>query len=160
MTWTEKANVILLVKFILLCLLSCVIHIWFCFHHVFFFFIVYRLSFADIYINICWFYFIFVLVSISPLPTNPPPDPPPLERRPSFTKPNQALTSSASSPPPVKDIGEHRSPENPPKSAPLSPVSPVSPVSKQGVAVGGLQDGPVKPKRSAPPPPPCGKLVG
>ena len=41
-----------------------------------------------------------------------------------------------------------------------SESAPLSPVSNEGVvAVGETQEGPIKPKRSAPPPPPSGKLV-
>lgn len=92
-------------------------------------------------------------MSIAPLPTTPPPDPPTLKRLPSFKNSNQAVTSPASPPPPVKDIVDPGSSEKPSESVPLSPVS------NEGVAVGETQEGPIKPKRSAPPPPPSGKLV-
>ena len=104
--------------------------------------------------NVCFLFdLLFVLVSIAPLPTSPPPDPPSLKRLPSFKNSNQAAASPASPPPPVKDIVDPGSSEIPCESALLSPVI------NESVAVGEAQEGPIKPKRSAPPPPSCGKLV-
>lgn len=98
------------------------------------------------------FDFLFVLVSNPPLPHPPPVDPPSLERPPSFKNSNQS--ASPTSPPlPKKDIVDQGSLQEPCESPPLSPVK------SEGDTVGEAQDGPIKPKRTAPPPPPTGKLV-
>lgn len=104
--------------------------------------------------NISLFDLLFVLVSIMPLPSTPPPDPPSLKRLPSFKNANQAAVTPASPPPPVKDLADPGSSENHSESAPLSPVD-----NESFAAVGETQEGPIKPKRSAPPPPPSGKLA-
>ena len=104
--------------------------------------------------NILLFDVLFVLVSITPLPTNPPPDPPFLKRLPSFKNSNQAAVTPASPPPPVKDMADPGSSENQSESVPLSPAD-----NESVATVGEAQEGPIKPKRSAPPPPPSGKLA-
>ena len=103
--------------------------------------------------NILLFDLLFVLVSIAPLPTTPPPDPSSLKRLPSFKNSNQAAVTPASPPPPVKGMAYPGNSENQSESAPLSPVD-----NDSVAAVGETHEGPIKPKRSAPPPPPSGKL--
>lgn len=104
--------------------------------------------------NILLFDLLFVLVSITPLPTTPPPDPPSLTRLPSLKNSNQAAVAPASPPPPAKGTADPGSTENQSESVPLSPVN-----NDNVAAVGETQEGPIKPKRSAPPPPPSGKLA-
>ena len=72
---------------------------------------------------------------------------------PSLKTSNHA-TNPTSPPLPKKDIVDPVCSDQPCESAPLSPAN-----SEQGVIAGEAQDGPIKPKRSAPPPPPGGKLV-
>lgn len=103
--------------------------------------------------NISLFDLLFVLVSIAPLPTTLPPDPPSLKRLPSLKNSNQAAVSSASPLTPVKGMTHPGRSENQSESAPLSPVD-----NDSVAAVGETQEGPIKPKRSAPAPPPSGKL--
>ena len=105
--------------------------------------------------NILLFDLLFVLVSITPLPTTPPPDPPSLKRLPSFKNSNQTAVTPASPPPPVKDMADPGSSENQSESVPLSPMD-----NDSVATVGEAQEGLIKPKRSAPPPPPSGKLAG
>lgn len=92
-----------------------------------------------------------ILVPISPLPVTPPPDPPAHQRQPSFKNSNH--TASLTSPPlPEKDIVDSVHLDEPCESSPSSPVA-----CETG-AVGEAHEGAIKPKRSAPPPPPTGKL--
>jgi len=96
--------------------------------------------------------FCFVSVPITPSPETPSPDPPTLQRMPSLKTSNHA-TNPTSPPLPKKDIVDPVCSDQPCESAPLSPAN------SEGVVAGEAQDGPIKPKRSAPPPPPAGKLV-
>ena len=87
-------------------------------------------------------WFELFLAAISPLPDTSVPDPRSHRRRLSFKNSNHV--TSLTSPLP------HGSLDEPSEGVPLSP---------DNSTVGEVFEGPVKPQRSAPPPPPSGKLV-
>lgn len=92
--------------------------------------------------------FVFVvLVPVTPLSHTPASNSPTHQRKPSLKNSNQ-IPSPASPPLPSKGIMEEQ-----------SESAHVSPVKGQSDAVGEELEGVLKPKRTAPPPPPTGKTV-
>lgn len=98
------------------------------------------------------FNFLCFIVPITPLPSTPSPSPPSLQRLPSL-KNSKKATNPTSPPVPKKGTLDPGSSDKPSESVPLSPVN------SEGIGAGETQEGPIKPKRSAPPPPLSGKLA-